>query len=249
MEYVMLGNCGGNGVKDRYYGVVFDTVEDAVALAKESGLMKYGVLTFPRVGDKELVHYAEGKDRRCVRCRRMDEKKFAIFGNGKWLEGVFDTVRAAVTFAKDNGMNDYGVYPDADGCLNRGDHLPYYRVENGAVLCGKEGENEKGQPLPKTLNVMGVTYRMVYHDNIAELGADEPYGWMSTKKREMHIWTGNGVNFAWTTILHETLHAIGDLGRLAILEYDEGGNRNHADIDALATMLADVLLRNDLLKQ
>jgi len=108
---------------------------------------------------------------------------------------------------------------------------------------------KKANTLPEALNVMGITYRMVYHDNIAELGADEPFGWISTKKREMHIWTGNGVNFAWTTILHETLHAIGDLGRLAILECDGDKNRNHAEIDALATILADVLLRNDLVKR
>ena len=102
-------------------------------------------------------------------------------------------------------------------------------------------------PLPETLNVMGITYRMIYYDDIAKGGPDEPFGYMSTKKGEMHIYTGNGEAFAWATILHEALHAIGDLARLAILEYDDK-NRNHAEIDALATILADVLLRNGLLK-
>jgi len=107
---------------------------------------------------------------------------------------------------------------------------------------------KKTNPLPKTLNVMGVTYRMFYYDDIAKGGPDEPFGFMSTKKGEMHIYTGNGVNFAWSTILHEILHAIGDLARIGILEYDDSKNRNHAEIDCLATVLADVLLRNNLLR-
>ena len=102
---------------------------------------------------------------------------------------------------------------------------------------------------PKSLNILGIPHSVIYCGKPSEvdpLGREPLLGCCDELKREMRIYDADKIEDTWTTILHESLHAIAGLLRLECLSAES--QRSHDELDLLALALADMLFRNGLIK-
>jgi hypothetical protein len=75
-------------------------------------------------------------------------------------------------------------------------------------------------------------------------------GRIEYKEQLIRVYDNNcAIEFVWNIILHEVLHGIGEATNLEILKADDGDNKKHNELDALARALTDFLFRNDLIKK
>ena len=106
---------------------------------------------------------------------------------------------------------------------------------------------------PEILNIMGVPFKIIYCKNAIDVDPAkdiELLGNSSIKKQEIRIFEGNSPEFMWQTIIHEVLHMIGDMTKMNILNTTTSSawEQNHKDLECLANILSDFLIRNELIK-
>ena len=107
---------------------------------------------------------------------------------------------------------------------------------------------ERKMNLPETINIMGVPFKVVYFKEISDVAPDKRsicFGHCELEKQEIRVWSGGAIEFTWQTLIHEMLHMIGDLTKISILSMDN--IQKHNELDCLANVLTDVLIRNNLL--
>ena len=102
--------------------------------------------------------------------------------------------------------------------------------------------------LPETLNIMGVPIKVVYCSEISDVAPDKRsicFGHCELEKQEIRVYSGGTFELTWQTIMHEALHLIGDMTKISILSMDS--MQKHNELDCLANVLMDMLIRNNLL--
>ena len=105
------------------------------------------------------------------------------------------------------------------------------------------------KPNPETLIIMGIPFKMIYCDDIADVAPDKrsiSFGHSSLETRTIRIFSGNGDEFTWQTIMHEVFHMIGDLTNIQMQKMNT--EQNHNELDCFANVLTDTLFRNNLLR-
>ena len=104
---------------------------------------------------------------------------------------------------------------------------------------------------PQSLVILGKPYAITYCDNPLDVDLhkrDSCWGQVDHWTHTIRIYdNGRTLEDIWETILHEVLHAIGDLLKLDILNKGADDDREkHEELDVLALALTDVLFRNNL---
>ena len=96
---------------------------------------------------------------------------------------------------------------------------------------------------------MGLPIKIVYCENIADVDPDKRglfLGSADVKNQEIRVYDGGPIEYTWQSIFHETLHIMGELTKLQCLSIDS--QRKHDELDCLANIMADTLIRNNLLR-
>jgi hypothetical protein len=105
---------------------------------------------------------------------------------------------------------------------------------------------------PESLNICGIPYRVEYCDRTVDVDPESEHGyWGQIKYKEqlIRVYDNNcAIEFVWNNIMHEVLHGIGEAVNLEILKGEDGDNKKHNELDALARALTNFLFRNDLIK-
>jgi hypothetical protein len=107
---------------------------------------------------------------------------------------------------------------------------------------------------PTKLVIMGVPYKIVYCNKPSDVdpqNKNEVFtGMHDPWKRTIYVYVKDQPEEEiWRIIIHEFLHAVGDLGKLKSLDYGNGNqNRKHSELECLSTAIADFLFRNKLFK-
>ena len=102
--------------------------------------------------------------------------------------------------------------------------------------------------MPESINIMGVPIKIVYLKNAIDVDPaqkEATLGAADFLKQEIRVWDGGSPEITWQTIFHEVLHIIGDIAKLKLLRVDSFDKHN--ELDCLANVLADTLIRNKLL--
>lgn len=101
--------------------------------------------------------------------------------------------------------------------------------------------------------IAGITYDVNYFEDIESVSTDKSrpyrYGELNYWERKIRL-LDNKVkkeddNFVFRNFMHEALHVLADALNISCLE----GEENHSDLDTLATGLADMLVRNNMLRK
>jgi len=106
---------------------------------------------------------------------------------------------------------------------------------------------------PKELNICGIPFNLTYCDNLADVDLHKRetlYGQIDLTTQSIRIYDDNcNIEFIWKVIIHEVLHAIGDISSLDMLDIEgDKGKHTHNELNNLAAALTDFLFRNNLIK-
>ena len=100
--------------------------------------------------------------------------------------------------------------------------------------------------IPKTVNILGVEYKIEYCDNPAEVDLykrQSLWGQIDYWTRTIRVYRKDRTaEDIWQTLFHEIIHGIVAALHLKSLKADD--DKNHDELDVLALGLTDVLLRN-----
>jgi hypothetical protein len=101
------------------------------------------------------------------------------------------------------------------------------------------------QTKPKTVNICGITYSVTYVDRPSDVDVQKRYSLLGQTDywtRTIRIYDDGKLSSAhlWQVLLHEILHAIGYDLHIEMLR-DE---KNHDQLDLIATALMDTFVRN-----
>ncbi len=101
-------------------------------------------------------------------------------------------------------------------------------------------------PLPKTINVLGVTYTVTYVDRPSDVdifGRNGRWGETDYWTRTIRIYKDKRPpEDIWGTVIHETFHALEEALHLDVFK------KRHNELDTLAIALVDVFMRNGWLR-
>jgi len=107
-----------------------------------------------------------------------------------------------------------------------------------------------GVKKPKTLNILGAKYRVLYFKDPLEVDPDgrEPlFGLCRSTLREIRICSGSSESDQHDALVHEIIHAVIDQCPLLGEIMKKIGEDDHeALVGTLATLLSDTLIRNGL---
>ena len=87
---------------------------------------------------------------------------------------------------------------------------------------------------PKKIVVLGVEWRVVYHNNVDDVDPDSnetSYGTTLFKKFEVHIWNAPNENYRMWILWHEILE---------IAKEYMGIKLSHPDLDRLAALISQI---------
>ena len=101
---------------------------------------------------------------------------------------------------------------------------------------------------PKSVKILGVNYDIEYTDisslndgkEINDDSADVVVGDINFWRRKIRALDDPDKNYLLATLIHEILHAMGDVFNIDMLNDDD----NHDDLDTLAFALGDFILNN-----
>jgi hypothetical protein len=105
---------------------------------------------------------------------------------------------------------------------------------------------------PESLNILGSVYSITYCEKPSEVDLfkrESLWGQVDYWTRTIRVYdNGRSIQDIWETIIHETLHAIGEALKLKNLDHGGNDEEKHKELDILALALTDTLFRNDLIK-
>jgi hypothetical protein len=102
---------------------------------------------------------------------------------------------------------------------------------------------------PNSINILGKTYTVTYCDKVSDVdiyGRKSIWGQVDYWSRSIRVFAGLPEAEILQTIIHEVLHAISCELHLKIWNYDT--DDGHDELDLVAMALADVMNRNNWLK-
>jgi hypothetical protein len=99
--------------------------------------------------------------------------------------------------------------------------------------------------LPRSLNILGKTVKIVYCEKVSEVdaeGKDPLWGQYLSWESTIRVFAGQRSQAdILHTIIHEVVHAI-------LMDTHIKGFESHEDLDLFAGIMADTLLRNNLIR-
>ena len=103
---------------------------------------------------------------------------------------------------------------------------------------------------PASVNICGIEYKIVYHDNNLDVGAsmaDGSYlGMINDANKTISIYTKNQPEGAiWQTLWHEILHGIANhMNIRSLIPKNNEDDEEHQTLDVLSVAISDTLIRN-----
>lgn len=101
--------------------------------------------------------------------------------------------------------------------------------------------------LPKKLNIMGTVYTIEYCSSASEVDIhkrESCQGQIDYWTQTIRVYSSRCKIEQWKTIFHELLHGIGQELEMSMLKDKD----NHDQLDVLASILVDTLIRNGWLE-
>lgn len=100
---------------------------------------------------------------------------------------------------------------------------------------------------PKSVNILGTDYTVVYCESASDVDVfrrESLQGQVDFWTSSIRVCESRSLVAQWKTVIHEILHAIGECADIAMLKNKD----NHDQLDALANILVDTLIRNKFLE-
>lgn len=110
----------------------------------------------------------------------------------------------------------------------------------------------KNSEFPKTINILGIIYKIEYTDKPSDVDAEKRqslWGQIDYWTRIIRVYTKDRTKEdIWVTLIHEILHGLSNQLHLDLEERGDGETEETNLIDVLAHTLFDTLQRNGFLK-
>lgn len=100
---------------------------------------------------------------------------------------------------------------------------------------------------PTKINILGKTYKIIYCKTPGEIDLnkkDNSQGLINFWEKTIRIYNDPNQNDLLDTLLHEILHGI--IEELNLTKFAD--DKAHDQLEALSTVLADTLVRNNIIK-